>query len=72
MEVTQQASGDGETIYGQSVNQEKMFASKIIEKMFYWVQCLTPVIPTLQEVEIGRITVHGQPQQKVSKTHLNK
>jgi hypothetical protein len=40
--------------------------------MFYWVQWLTPVIPTIQEVEIGRITVQGQPQQKVSETHLNK
>jgi hypothetical protein len=35
MEVTQQASGDEENIYGHSVNKEKMFASKIIEKMFY-------------------------------------
>jgi hypothetical protein len=47
MEVTQQASGDEENIYGHSVNKEKMFASKIIEKMFYWVQWLTPVIPTI-------------------------
>jgi hypothetical protein len=32
------------------------------------VQCLTPVIPTTQEVEIVKLAVQGQPEQKVCKT----
>jgi hypothetical protein len=31
-------------------------------------QWLTPVIPAIQEIEIRRLTVQSQPQQKVSKT----
>jgi hypothetical protein len=34
------------------------------------VQWLIPVIPTTQEAEIGRITVQGQPRQKVSETPI--
>jgi hypothetical protein len=31
-----------------------------------WVQCLIPIIPATQEVEIKRIKVGGQSRQKVS------
>jgi hypothetical protein len=33
-----------------------------------WERCSTSVILTTWEVEIGRITVQGQPEQKVSET----
>jgi hypothetical protein len=34
------------------------------------LQWLTPVIPAIQEVEIGRITVRGQPWEKSMKLYL--
>jgi hypothetical protein len=35
-------------------------------------QLLTLVIPAIREAEVRRITVQGQPEQKVCKIHLNK
>jgi hypothetical protein len=32
-----------------------------------WARCLMPVIPATQQAEMERITVWGQPGQKVSK-----
>jgi hypothetical protein len=43
-----------------------------IIKNLRWAQWLHPVIPATQEVEIGTISVQGQPHKKVHKIHLNK
>jgi hypothetical protein len=33
-----------------------------------WAWYSTPIIPTTQEVEIGKVMVQGKPRQKASKT----
>jgi hypothetical protein len=38
---------------------------------FFLFQGLTPVILTTQEAEIKKISVQGQPRQKVQETDLN-
>jgi hypothetical protein len=40
------------------------------KKPYVWAQWLKPGIAATQDV-IRRITVQGQPKQKVSETHLN-
>jgi hypothetical protein len=39
-----------------------------VKKPYHQVQWLTPVITTIQEAEMRRIDVRGQPGEKVSET----
>jgi hypothetical protein len=54
----------GEFFYNIGVG--KGFQTMIKNQMWGQAQWLSPVIPVTWEVEIGRIVVWGQPEQKIS------
>jgi hypothetical protein len=52
----------------QRVKRKRKGGSRVMVSQVWW---LTPVIPATQEVEIVRIMIPGQPQQKFTRPHLN-